>query len=457
MEEESPPEQQLREQLTSQTQQQQQAAAPQPIFPWNQTYRGDINQNLFGSQLSGLGVNSRLTVNPTRPSVARIYNGMQSQLSAEGGAYNLKVSRLRFRFSAGLRIEGNDNINLTATNPESDLIVQPGIGIQGSWRLTKINSLDVNISLSKLMYLQHPEKNQTNMQISPGSQIALNVFAGDFRFTLHDRFSLQQDPVAVSGLNNTSQAGLFTNDIGMTVTWDLNQLILSLDLDHVNNSSLQAQPTYADQAMNSVTLSAMTALRRAVNVGVETGASYVTYSYPGQQNLTLPSNATLLFAGLFTEGRTSRFITLRAGLGYQVVDSASTATQPASRQGGWYGNLAMTHLVNPWITQTLDIGHEIAAGIYSNTEENTYLRHGMTFRIFHRASLSTQIAVEKVAYPNVTNSSDYTSYGGGILWNYRLTKKLSLDTQYQFVYRVSEAQSQNYTQNRIVLDLTYQF
>ena len=456
MQEEPAPEQQPAEQLTPQTPQQTEPPPPvvEPVFPWSQSNRAGLNENLFGPPLSGFGVNSRLTVNPSRPSVARVYSGAQSQLYSDRQPYNLKVGRLRFRFSTGLRLEANDNVTLSSTNPEGDLIIQPGIGIQGSWRLTKINSLDINMTFGKSFYMIHPDLSQTTLQISPGSQIALNVFAGDFRFSFRDRFSVQQDPVGVSGLNNTANAGLFTNDAGLTVTWDLNELILSLDLDHVNFNSIQPQPSYPNRAMDSVTFFAMTAIRRGVNAGIEMGVSNTSYS---GQNQTLPANAQLGFAGLFTEGRMSRFITLRAGLGYQVAMIDAVGAQPATKQGGWYGNLAVTQLLNPWCNQTLDLGHEISAGLYSSTEENTYLRHSMSFKVFHRATLSTQLAVENVTYPSVTNSSNYTTYGGGIVMNYILTKKLSLASQYQFVYRASELQGQNYKQNRLVLDFAYQF
>ena len=47
---------------------------------------------------------------------------------------------------------------------------------------------------------------------------------GDFRINIHDRISLQQDPIAEVALSNIADYGRFENTAGVSVLWDLNKV-----------------------------------------------------------------------------------------------------------------------------------------------------------------------------------------------------------------------------------------
>ena len=86
--------------------------------------------------------------------------------------------------------------------------------------------------LGYAFYIDHPDRDTNGILLSPGSQIAFDIFIGDFRINFHDRFSLQQDPIDELQLSNVVDYGRFENTAGVSVMWDLNKAVLTLGYDH---------------------------------------------------------------------------------------------------------------------------------------------------------------------------------------------------------------------------------
>ena len=82
---------------------------------------------------------------------------------------------------------------------------------------------------------------------SPGSQLAFDIFVGDFRINIHDRFSLEQDPVAEIALSNVADYGRFQNTAGVAVLWDLNQAVVTAGYDHYTFISTTDDFDYLDR------------------------------------------------------------------------------------------------------------------------------------------------------------------------------------------------------------------
>ena len=80
-----------------------------------------------------------------------------------------------------------------------------------------------------------------------GSQLAFDIFVGDFRINFHDRLSLQQDPMAEIALSNVADYGRFENTVGVSVLWDLNKAVVTLGYDHYNYVSTDSDFDYLDR------------------------------------------------------------------------------------------------------------------------------------------------------------------------------------------------------------------
>src|SRR6266481_5710788 len=177
--------------------------------------------------------------------------------------YNLLLGPVRFRFSATFGVEYNDNINLsdegtavivTPTGPvllrsqkEDDVILRPAINIDAISPITQLNTLRLDLGLSYAIYVQHSNADPNGVLISPGSQLAFDVFVGDFRINIHDRPSLQQDPIAEGALSNVVDYGRFENTAGVSVLWDLNKAVLTLGYDHYNYVSTVSDFDYLNR------------------------------------------------------------------------------------------------------------------------------------------------------------------------------------------------------------------
>ena len=160
--------------------------------------------------------------------IARAQDAIRPSLAGEAAAearrqqidkipYNLQLGPMKFRLSATLGIEYNDNINLAedgsylfpsptgpilvTTEPQDDIIIRPQVNINALWPITQLNTFKIDIGIGYAFYLDHSNYNTNAILVSPGSQLAFDIFVGDFRINLHDRFSLEQDPVAELALS----------------------------------------------------------------------------------------------------------------------------------------------------------------------------------------------------------------------------------------------------------------
>ena len=157
---------------------------------------------------------------------------------------------MKLRFSATLGFEYNDNVNLSedatavfpspfgpilvTTEQQSDFIIRPQVNINALWPITQLNTFKLDMGIGYAFYMDHSDYNTNGLLVTPGSQLAFDIFVGDFRINIHDRFSLEQDPVAEATLSNVADYGRFQNTAGVSVLWDLNAAVVTLGYDHYN-------------------------------------------------------------------------------------------------------------------------------------------------------------------------------------------------------------------------------
>ena len=64
------------------------------------------------------------------------------------------------------------------------------------------NTLRFSTSVGYQKYLIHPQYDTGSVMVSPDSELAFDVYVGDFKINFHDQFSVQQDPASIGSLNN---------------------------------------------------------------------------------------------------------------------------------------------------------------------------------------------------------------------------------------------------------------
>ena len=187
-----------------------------------------------------------------RPSLAGEAASEARRQDIERIPYNLMLGPIRFRVGASVGVEYNDNINYADDGFEQeDVIIRPQVNFDAIWPITQLNTLRLDIGVSYAAYIDHSEANTNGLLIAPGSQIAFDIFVGDFRINIHDRMSLQQDPIAELALSNVVDYGRFENYGGISLLWDLRTVLVTLGYDHYTYVSHFAIRLFESQRRHS--------------------------------------------------------------------------------------------------------------------------------------------------------------------------------------------------------------
>lgn len=427
--------------------------------------------------------------------IARAQDAIRPSLAGEAAAearrqsidkipYNLQVGPIKFRFSATMGIEYNDNINLAedgsafflsptgpiliTTKPQEDIILRPQVNVNALWPITQLNTLKLDLGIGYGIYLDHSNYNTNGVLINPGSQIAFDIFVNDFRINIHDRFSLEQDPVAEIALSNVADYGRFQNTAGISVLWDLNQAVVTLGYDHYTFISTSSAFDYLDRNAEIVSGSIGFTPTSTMTVGVE--GSFVDTYY--DQNVL--NDSRTYSGGGFIETQLTSYLKLRVAGGYQAIDFDHTGlVNDAHDLNDYYANFLLSHRVNAVLTQNLSIGHETQLGVNSNYVKLNYVRHTTTWNIFYHTLFSTELFYEDAddsggsgllfaPIPGVPNVNPFVAehihrYGGALTLGYQLTPHVTLGLRYQYTQKDSDQPLRDYQQNRVAFDGTYSF
>jgi hypothetical protein len=404
-----------------------------------------------------------------RPSMAR-----HEDSNTLPTTYNMKLGPVLFDVTGSIDSEFNDNIGLTNSGKMSDFLITPEVGLGVRWPVTESNTLSFNTSLGYTRYLEHPVYSTSNVLVSPDSELAFNLFVGDFKFTFHDDFSYQQDPVNEGALSNVVTFGRFENDAGVTGVWDLNQIVLTLAYDHINffATSIQADdggnlpnPQLLDFSADQVSASAEFHVTSTLSGGLEAAASLRQYEY-------FDGDYTQLSVGPFARFQITQYLRAEASAGYQTVHSpgnslaagqvlpADTYT-PGSLSGtqdGWYADLTFDHQVNKYFIHHLSLGHQLQLGLLGDESEVYYANYTASWKVNTFLNLALTLGYQDAEeHGALVNVSNYSMFNAGIQASFPITKSISGAVLYQFNDKFAQEDSQSYEQNEVGVNLTYQF
>lgn len=419
-----------------------------------------------------------------RPSLAGEETAEARRQQIDKIPYNLQLGPMKLRFSATLGFEYNDNVNLSEdasalipspfgpvlvkTEKQSDFIIHPQIGINAIWPITELNTFRLDLGLGYAFYLDHSGYDTNTVLVSPGSQLAFDIFVGDFRINFHDRFSVQQDPVAEITLSNVADYGRFENTVGVSVLWDLNAAVATIGYDHYNYISTTSDFDYLNRNAEIVTGSIAFTPNATMSVGIE-GAFVDTY-----YDEHILNDAISYSAGLFLETQLSNYIRLRIAGGYQNINFDDNGlVRDMHDLSDFYANISLSHRVNAVLTHSISAGHETELGINSNYTTLNYVRYTANWNILYHTLLSTEFFYEQaddsgglgplfVPAPGVFLFNPFLAehihrFGGALTVAYQLTPHVTLGLRYQYTNKDSDLPLRDYQQNRVSVDGTYSF
>jgi hypothetical protein len=377
----------------------------------------------------------------------------------ESPDYTFKVNDFSLLVASILGAEWNDNVNLDRHGGQQDIVIRPALQLAANYPFSQRNGISLNATVGYDKYLRHDQ--YSYVHVGSGSELASDIYAGDFWINLHDRFQYFMDSGregSVANLQPGQIYGGFQNLAGTTVTWDLNQLVLSLGYDHLNFISSSSAFDYLTQSAELLEARAGLRVHPRMTVGVEGTAQFTDYS---QRILNDNVGAS---GGLYADWQPSSAFRLQARSGYAVYlfDQTSQAKPPipASDQNAWYVDVTASDKLSDTVSVALSTGHELRLGLQSDSVDDWYFRPNARWDLGRRVSLLGNGFYEHGRQDLVFESQGqetYDWYGAGVGLNYQPLERLTAGLNYRVTFRSSSISYREYTQNLVALLVTYTF
>jgi hypothetical protein len=390
-----------------------------------------------------------------RESVSGEY-AARSLRKSEQPPYNVKAGPVSMTFDAGLVVGATDNVDAVSEFTTSDVYFRPTLNANAVWNVTPLNTLNFAVGVGYTKYAS--ESRLDSFYIRPGTELSFNVFVGDFRINVHDRFSYQQDPtqrpdnagntVAGSG----GQFGVADNIIGIQVDWDLNKLILTWGYDFASVMSFGSASASLDRNSHLFFLRGSVLQTDAVRWGVETTVGLNRFQTP------INDDSLQFTAGPFVEWRVSEYIRAVGRGGYLITSFDNSGLRPATGDvSSYYLSGTIEHLLNQYFSHSLSFSRSSDAGLNANLVEVWTIRYGASANVIRDLRLSADMYYNTGREKGTFTPEQFDQFGFGIGTGYQITEKLSASLAYNFVIRGSDQPLRDYTQNTGTLSFFYRF
>jgi len=388
-----------------------------------------------------------------RPSLASAQSAEANKPVINAGQYNLQLGPVLAGFSANIDVAYNDNISLSETDRQAGLLVEPGVTANVLWQVTPENALRLTLGAGYVKYFANQHYDSLTLSITPDSQIAFDIYAGDFKFTIFDQLSVQQNPLGIIGLHEIANLLRLENAAGINVTWDLNKVILFGGYAHYIFYSFDSAYDFLNENENQVYLSASVRLNDAVTVGVRGTFGDVQYQQDFQNNSINYS------AGVFATAQLTHYIRAEAEAGYQGAHyDTGGGNGDDSQLNAPYFHLQLDHRLNRYWTEHLSGGYETQLGLTTNYTEVAYVRYDADWRVNSRTTAGvTGYYEHSMDSPGPEQSEHINRVGFGIRWSYALGRKANLHFGYDFVNNASDLIGHSFYQNQVLLGIGYVF
>lgn len=378
--------------------------------------------------------------------------------------YPLKAGPVLMRYEASMGVEFNDNPNLLDDPDEVDFAFHPQVDIATLWALNPRNALSLNLGLGYMKYINHTELD--HLIIAPSSELALDIYTGDFAINLHERVSYTQNPVNDPTVSGTGDFGGIENTVGARVDWNLNQIVTYVGYDHYNFFSMGDGITQQAERVTGGTVRledvqdkssdlfyGRVGLKVAPTVvtGVEAGGGFNEYeSEFFHDNI----QASL---GAFVEAELSRELKGRVAGGYVGTDFDDTKIAPAPDSvDDFYAEISADHQLSQELSHRLALGREARSGVSSELVTMWYARYENSWMMNQHVTLKTALLYEN-GRERSTISERFWRAGAGIGATVPLSRKLSTTAGYQLLYKDSDQPLRNYLQNIVAVEVRYVF
>ena len=385
----------------------------------------------------------------------------EQKLALENQEYNLQMGDVRFQVEASATAEYNDNFRLSNHDRQEDLIFRPQLRNRAFWPITERNSINFSMGLGFTKYLDHSRYDY--FVITPGSQLSFDVYVKDVRLNFFDRLSFSEDPLENGAVSNAARYGGLRNLAGVNANWDLRQVALTTEYAHENFVANQSEFSYLSHSAENLVARAGAQVHPALLVGPELSANLTSY------NERFLNDVFSYSAGAFARARLTSNLRINAHAAYAwySFDSNGRSRTPEDQTAYNFG-ITLNHTLNAILNHSLNAGHSVSAGTYSNFQELDYVTYKIALGLIRDVKVEANLFYEEGSYPPIFASSGagslpvpegetYDRFGASINFTYRLLERVNATLGYRFTLKDSNVQVRDYTQNAFSLGVTYKF
>jgi hypothetical protein len=370
--------------------------------------------------------------------------------------FNFETGRLRWRLRGSLETEFNDNVNVSKTDPQKDLILRPTVSADAYLPITERNGLDFGIGIGYQKFITHGDYDQ--LYIAPKSHLSFGASVGRVQLTLYDEFSYVQDPTREGSISGSAQYGGFENSAGLAADWAVNEhFTMSAGFDYFTFLSSDEMFSALDRSTKSIPLRFSYRFNERITAGTETYAARTDY-----EDLFLPS-LWQVSVGLYGDWRLGEHVVLRpeAGISKFFFDeqtSLVTCSETCvSTMTSFYGGLTLDHVLNERWRYSLSGGREALPGLNAALQELFYTRLKVTWRVGERIIFRPTFFWEDAQDSAGPLSENYWRVGAEPRVEFLGFKNWSFAISYRFILKRSERVLRDYEQSRLLLSLAYTF
>jgi hypothetical protein len=278
--------------------------------------------------------------------------------------------------------------------------------------------------------------------------------------------------VEESELSNVVNFDRFENDAGVTVLWDLNKVVLTLNYDHIDFITTGIQTANGNNlsntddlnfSANQVSGSAEFHMSSTFVAGLEATASEREY-------MQFAGDYDQLSAGPYFKVQITDHIKAQLSGGYEYINSPNNVYNEFNADGilgpsggggsqsSYYVNLTVDHQLNKYFLERLALGHELELGLFAETSDVSYIDYTASWKINSHLNLSLNLGYQDVSEDGgLVGFSSFNIFSAALQANFPVTKSLTGSLIYQFTDKWADEDDQSFEQNRVGLLLTYHF
>jgi len=375
------------------------------------------------------------------------------------GRYNMRVGPVQMNFNAGMGAAYNSNVNASSSsNRQAGFYLTPRVGVGVYWPFSKLNNLTLSAQAGYNYYLTGNVQNQQQFYLSPGTQLAFNIFVGDVEISIYTRPSIMTNPAYDPNVNTSSNYNTANNVAGVNVAWDLNDIFFNVGVANSLTYTLTGDNSNQNSTGNQVYANASFLVQPYLRLGLQGSVSAIYYFAGSSLGANSLNDGISYMLGPFASGNLTRYTLWSGGVGWQISDfDENNNPLNTGNASAPYFYFSISNELNRYFTHGFSANFMTLPSYQSNFVQSFSLNYNFSWILIRDWSLGGSLFFNNGSQSPGPNSQDYNQAGFNLSLGYQLTKNWFANVYYSFIGRGSTVPINDYQQQILGVNLNYAF